>query len=271
MRICYHKLAVLSGAALGALFAGSAYAVASYGNLDTTQFSLTAANCQDGVYAGTNCAVQNGNFTIDRLNSIEVGLRAKNRLDFSLIDGADGIYHALPGTFGSGSGTRALWNYEFSVNTQQGGGSLTLNQVAVLLRVDTDASAGVSFGSYLNVFTNWDDNVYAKSGTPVSFRGLTSAAFPTSGPQAGEFGVQQSVNPLFGNSGFMPGFNPSGPGTYEIELAVFGLNTDGTTNLNARLAGTDITVQVPEPGTLALLGLSLAGMAAVRRRRTTAA
>jgi hypothetical protein len=260
MKSRFHNLAILSGAVLGALSAGSAFAVASYGNLDATQFSTTAggANCQDGVYAGTGCSIQNGNFTIDRSGGIEVGLRAKNRLDFTLIDGSTGTYHA---PVGKSSLSRAMWNYEFSVNTQQGGGALTLNDVSVMVRVDTDAGAGVSFGSWLDVFANWGDNAYTNGS------GVRVGAGPA---QTGEFGVQQSVNPLFGNSGFMPGFNPNGAGTYEIELAVFGLNDNRQTDFRNVLAGTDITVQVPEPGTLALLGLSLAGMAALRRRKTTA-
>ncbi len=261
MKNTNQKLSVLAGAVLCGLFAGSAHAVASYGTLNTAAFAgRSNADYADGVYHGGGI-LNDPNWTINTVNNIEVALRAKNRDTFDG-DGSSGVYQFSYGLCNPGcsGATKAKWNYEFSVNTRADGtGTSDLSNKFVAIRVDTNAGAGTSFTSWLDVTSNWGDNAYWDGAGPDERRIGAGPAL------AGEFGLQQSVNPLFSNSGFQPGFNPYSPGLYEIEFAVFDADPNGTSQFNM-LAGTAITVSVPEPGSMALVGIGLAVAGFMRRR-----
>lgn len=224
--------------------APAALAAPTYGNI-----------AAPGVYFGDGNP--NGNWNIDTANNIEVALRAKNRSNAAspvLIDGADGVYYVQPGFCAAvncgGSGNRAFWNYEFSINVRADGtGTGKVNDFFIQLEVDTNPSMATSF-VLLNVLSNWTDNEYW-DGTDER-KGLADAT-------QNEYGVQQSANPAFANSGF--GFVP-GAGLYDLRLSVF------TAPGGQLLASTDVQISViPEPGSLALTGLALFGLAAARRRK----
>ena len=225
----------LALAAATLMIATSASAAASYGDI-----------VSPGVYFGSGNV--NGNWTIDTSNGIEAALRIKDRGTLATVDGSSGVYQVNPGLCNPvcSGGPKAAWNYELSVNTHGGGGVLDLTNVLVFLELDQDASAAVTYGTPLNVLTNWNDNTYWNGGTRVG-----------ASPVSGEFGVQQSANPLFSDSGY--GYLP-GPGLYDLRLTV----TDRAGNVLAR---TTAEVSVPEPASLALVGAALAAAGLVRRRR----
>lgn len=190
-----------------------------------------------GVYFGTGNP--NGAFNIDRENGLELGLRAKNRSTVGpvLIDGSSGIYSVASGFCPScgGAGTRAKWNYEFSVHTTNGA---ALSDYVFMLGVDHDPSAGTSF-TYVDPTAYWTDDRLD-----------------------GFVGAQNSENVAFGDT---PGgaFSPKANGLYDFVL--FAYARDDLTQ--TRLAQVDMTVSVPEPGTIAMFGLGLASLLAFRRRK----
>lgn len=224
----------------------SALAAPTYGNIATPP----------GVYFGSGNV--NGNWTIDTANNIEVALRAKDRATGATLDGQDGIYEARSGICNGngicgGSVLKAYWNFELSVNVRaDGSGNADLDDFVVQLEVDTNPTAAMSW-TVLNVLSNWPDTEYSNGSTPVR---------KGSAPLPGEFAAQQSANPMFGDSGF--GFLP-GAGLYGFRLSVYETGTNG--QAGRLLAQTSTQVQVPEPGSLALVGAALFGLAAVRRRR----
>lgn len=188
---------------------------------------------QPGVYFGTGNT--NGNFTIDtnRALGIEVALRAKN-YGGAQIDGSSGTYHAASG-LAPGPKPRAAWSYEFSMNSA--------NPYFYRLGVDNDPTAGTHF-TYVDASNYFGDNA-------------------TLGGSS-----QNSENFIFANTPGGP-IDIFSPGLFSFTLDAFSLGDRALALAGGgtALASTRILVAIPEPETMAMMGLGLFALAFTRRRR----
>ncbi|QDT51542.1 PEP-CTERM motif protein [Symmachiella dynata] len=190
----------------------------------------------------------NGGWTISQSNGVEVGLRGKQRFG-PVLPNSGGVYQATPGI---SSGTAATWNYEFSANVDWDGTSgLTLADVQVMLEIDVDPSAGVSFLGPFDVFSAWTDNAVGTNATGNGGGVIDNANLNL-------YNVVQNSQ----NLGWAPiAFDPYADGIYDFRLTV--LDANGGT-----LAQTTAQVVVtPEPSSVVLLGIGMVGLVGFGMRR----
>jgi hypothetical protein len=237
-----------------ALVAAPANAVILY---DQNLTSPSATLPDPGFYNGSGNP--NGGFTLDQSNGIEIGLRAKLRQNPNVIHTPTNIYDVPSGPQVSAP-TRAAWNYEMSINLRPNGvGALTLNDIFPNSTLTVkDLTAGASNTVALPYWIDW-----ATWGLAGEANLLTAAT---------DWGMQNSQNPVFGDFPLNPllsyDFDMNAEHFYEFTLDVRDDNarTLASDTIYVRVGDAFDPRQVPEPGTLALLGMGIIGLGFLRRR-----
>lgn len=244
---------LLIGAALGCVTV-PAYAA---------PFFTTFGPLPEATFGGTgipNNAVAISRFDING-DEATLGLTATPRFSAGPVtnDGA-GTFFADPGSAvgGSSATNGALWNFSFYVDL---GDNANFDDVDVILAYDFNPAAG--------------NELLAASGLGVGaldpFVIDPSTTNLLEGSQNLLFSIFQMPS-LGGGIDPIPGmFDPDVDGDYFISISI--IQNSPTNAQPVTLGGVGINVivgdpvDVSEPATLGLLGLSLVGIAAVRRRR----
>ncbi len=216
----------------------------------------------------------NGSFTVDKeIAGVELGLRAKIPFVGTLNSNGNGTYsYTLAETDHDGnSGTAQRWNFDWTVNTDHlGTTGNKIDDFTYKLGIDFDPSLATNFLEFdpitpsANPFPDHaiGDNTTANGGGAEA----TDAADYLS--LIGSNNVAQNS----WRHSFFPfhptlTYDPTIDGTYDISLIAIDPNGGVAASTQIQVIIGAGGVSIPEPGTLALFGLGLAGIGFARRRK----
>mgnify|MGYP003648750669 CR=1 FL=1 len=209
----------------------------------------------------------NGSFTVDQANGIELGLRGKLRHNAAgapentFNSNGDGTYSFDAGVAPTQPFPTAVWSFEWSINSSFDGTGGDLDDYTYMLGLDTDPTAAVSLFAFDPINLAYADHAIGDNSTG---NGAGAEAADAAG-----YAALISSNNLAQNSWkphwFIPGFDPTVDGTYDLSLTAFDLNGGLAASTSIQIiVGAGATV-VPEPETMALLLIGLLGLAARKK------
>lgn len=256
-------IALTSAAALSVGFVGSAEANS------TLEYDEDVT--PDVIFGAGN---DNGSFTVNRDNGLELGLRGKLRFNSSnqpentFNSNGDGTYSFAAGTppsgfgFALGSPTTPIWNFEWSINSDyQGTTGQALSSYDYQLDIDFDAGIGQNFLSFDPINTLYADHAIGDNATGNGGGSVASNSAAYLNLIANNNVAQNSWSMEFFNDAPFDIFDPTVDGTYDFRLTAFekGTKTQLAQTQMQIIVGQGAT-DVPEPASL--LGLATIGAVA---------
>ncbi|MBD3586025.1 PEP-CTERM sorting domain-containing protein [Salinimonas sp. HHU 13199] len=223
----------------------------------------------DVIYGGGNA---NGAFTVDSRNGVELGLRAKLRFDETNqpasiynSDGAGKYYFdniAPPTGFGwdEGSSSSAIWNFDFSVNSNVDGSGSVLSDFTYLLEIDYDPGVTTQFLAFDLINQPDADHAIGSDGTgnlnPKDAEESYSFLINNNNVAQNSWNME-----FFNNDEFT--FTNTDDGLYDIRLSAFD-NGDEIASTSIQVVSGDGAMEVPAPATALLMFAG--GLMLLRRR-----